>query len=298
MCSVAAEMCCVCPMFSVAHSSAEEQFLLEYSSRRIEQDAHFKILSRLGNSSVKKKDAHFKLEQDRGSEDTCSEDQDAWESESQDSSGASIDSLADDFSPGETVIIFDWDDTLFPTTALDDTPSGTECDGLQRLVREAKQTLEKAMELSDKVVIVTNATDGWMEQCCEDWFPELIPTLDKLEFMSARSAWEPKGITTPTGWKAAAFDDLIKNFYSRNWQPTWKNVIVIGDACYEHDALQDVISKAPLELIKRCRSKSIRFAPQPTAGMLACELQGLRENLDNLVTQDTCLDLSFFSESL
>lgn len=241
--------------------------------------------------------------EDPESEDTCEwdscefEDQDAWEWESQDSSRASIDSLADDFSPDETVIIFDWDDTLCPTTALNNTPSKAECEGLKNLVMEAKLTLEKAMELSAKVVIVTNATEGWMEKCCERWFPELIGTLDKLEFLSARSAWEPKGVMTPTGWKAAAFDDLIKNFYS-GYRQTWKNVIVVGDACYEHDALQEVLSQAPLELIKRCRSKSIRFAPQPTAGMLACELQGLRENLDNLVTQDTCLDLSFFSESL
>lgn len=247
---------------------------------------------------IQKKDACSKSEEDRASEDTGIEDQDAWESESQGSSGASIDSLADDFSPGETVIIFDWDDTLFPTTALDDTPSGSECDGLHRLVREAKRTLERAMELSDKVVIVTNATDGWIEQCCEDWFQDLVPTLDKLEFMSARSAWEPTGIMTPTGWKAAAFDDLVNKFYSRNWRSTWKNIIVVGDACYEHDAMQNVISQAPHELIKRCRSKSIRFAPQPTASMLACELQGLRDNFDNIVTQDTSLDLSFYSEAL
>jgi len=215
------------------------------------------------------------------------------------SSVASMDSMVDYFSPEETIIIFDWDDTICPTTALnEDCTLEVGSKSLQDLSVEARLTLEKAREVAAEVVIVTNATEGWVESSCENWLPGLRPILDMLEFASARSTWEPTGITTPTGWKAAAFEEIIRRFYSRYWRQSWKNVIVIGDACYEHEALARVASLAPQGPSKRCRAKSIRFASQPSAELLARELQMLRESFDDIVHYDDNLELGFKSESL
>jgi len=213
-------------------------------------------------------------------------------------SDALMDSMVDYHSPEETIIIFDWDDTICPTTALNE--DGTQASGkaLEDLVYEARLTLEKAREVAAEVVIVTNATDGWVESSCETWMPGLVPTLDTLEFSSARSAWEPMGILTPTGWKGAAFEETIRKFYSRYPRQSWKNIIVIGDACYEHEALAQVADLAPEFSTNRCRAKSIRFELQPSVASLARQLQMLRENLDNIVHHDDNLDLNFQSESL
>jgi hypothetical protein len=238
------------------------------------------------------------------------EDDRDWECQSMDSvssaaswtsSIVSMDSMADYDLPEETVIIFDWDDTLCPTTVLTGPlkPEGLSgCKALQDVVREARLTLERARELAGEVVIVTNASEGWMESSCERWMPGLRSTLDKVEFTSARSAWEPKGILTPTGWKEAAFEGIISKFYSRYWRQSWKNVIVIGDADYEHEALERVASLAPQGVTKRCRAKSIRFSPQPTLETLACELQMLRESFENIVRHDDSLDVSYVSQAL
>lgn len=213
------------------------------------------------------------------------------------SSVASIESIADYFSPEETIIIFDWDDTICPTTALHNDSALEGCpQALQNLVNEARRTLERARQVAAEVVIVTNATEGWVESSCERWMPSVRPVLDTLEFTSARSNWEPMGITCPTAWKAAEFEDVVKRFYSRYWRQSWKNVIVIGDASYEHEALAVVASLAPE--YGRCRAKSIRFVPQPSIEVLARELQMLRENLHDIVLHDGKLDLCFYSESL
>jgi hypothetical protein len=215
------------------------------------------------------------------------------------SSEADTDSTLDYFSPEETIILFDWDDTICPTTALnEDYTMQPDSESMQELMNQAKKTLERAREVAAEVVVVTNATEGWVETSCENWLPGLRPILDMLEFASARSTWEPKGVKTPTGWKAAAFEERIRRFYSRYPQQSWKNVIVIGDACYEHEALSHVASLAPQGPNKRCRAKSVKFAQRPSVELLARELQMLREGFDDIVNHDDDLEVYFNSASL
>ena len=73
----------------------------------------------------------------------------------------------------------------------------------------------KAQSLADRVVIITNADDGWVETSCGAWMPALLPALDDCEVISARSSFEPLGVTSPAGWKERAFSDAINRFYSR-----------------------------------------------------------------------------------
>lgn len=227
-------------------------------------------------------------------------------------SAITLDTMADYYSREETIIIFDWDDTLCPTTMMNAAlarASSAEVEdnvveeeasdaALQELVAEARKTLETAREMAAEVVIVTNATSGWIESSCESWLPGLSPALELLQVESARSSWEPTGISTPTGWKAASFEQLVRKFYSRYWNQSWKNIIVIGDACYEHEALSCVAALAPQGPTKRCRAKSIRFVPQPTVGLLACELRALRESFLDIVYHDDSLDVQLVTESL
>jgi hypothetical protein len=214
----------------------------------------------------------------------------------------SMDSLTDFHSPDETIIIFDWDDTLCPTTAFNTegmptTPEGDKA--VERLVVEVQETLRKARDLGAEVVIVTNATNGWIEGSCAKWMPNLLPTLDTVQFVSARSMWEgTTGITTPTDWKAAAFEQLVTKFYSRYWRQSWKNIIVIGDSLYEHEALDRVAKLAPQGFAKQCRAKSIKFEMQPSVERLTTELQMLRVNFEDIVFHDDDLNFQCFSESL
>jgi hypothetical protein len=140
--------------------------------------------------------------------------------------------------PNQTIIILDWDDTMCPSTAcmryhglsvLGDPPDGEVAAALQALTVEVQALLEQASLLAEKVIVVTNAEEGWVDLSCKAWLPNLAASLEKAEVASARSMWEPRGITSPAGWKARAFEDAIDRFYSRYQNQSWKNIISIGD---------------------------------------------------------------------
>lgn len=206
------------------------------------------------------------------------------------------------YKPEQTLIIFDWDDTLCPSTTcmarcginravpLTDSAAVT---ALQDVASEAAALIQRASELAAKVVIVTNAGDGWVAGSCAAWMPELQDTLQSVEVCSARAKWEPSGVSSPTGWKAREFHNVIDRFYSRYQNQSWKNVVAVGDAPYEHEALERVVEKAP-----HCRSKSVRFVTQPSIEQLAFQIRVLRETLDSIVYHDGDLDIHIPTEFL
>lgn len=207
----------------------------------------------------------------------------------------------------QTIIILDWDDTMCPSTAcmrhhglsvLGDPPEGQVARGLQDLTVECQALLDTATELADQVVVVTNAEEGWVDLACKAWLPGLQGSLEKAHVVSARSNWEPRGVASPAGWKARAFEDAIDKFYSRYQNQSWKNIISIGDAPHEREALARVVRWAPGGQGKRCRSKSVKFVLRPSIEQLTRELQMLRESLREIVLHDDDLDLHFSAESL
>ena len=99
-----------------------------------------------------------------------------------------------------------------------------------------KELLTNAKELGE-TIIITNAETGWVELSCGKWFPELLVFIKQFKIYSARSLFEPQGVTSPCGWKANAFRAAIDTFYSRYLHQSWKNVISIGDSPHEREAL-------------------------------------------------------------
>lgn len=216
-------------------------------------------------------------------------------------------SSAEFHQPNQTIIILDWDDTLCPSTScmkehglsvLGLPPEGQVAAGLREVAIQAQKVIEQACELAEKVVIVTNAEEGWIDLSCKAWLPSLLSTLATCEVTSARSTWEPQGVTSPAGWKARAFEDVIDKFYSQYQNQSWKNILSIGDAPHEREALHRVIRWAPTAVGKRCRSKSVKFVLRPSFEQLTRELQILRDSLKEIVWHDDDLDLHFSAESL
>mmetsp|Transcript_124362 Transcript_124362/g.310943 ORF Transcript_124362/g.310943 Transcript_124362/m.310943 type:complete len:421 (+) Transcript_124362:93-1355(+) len=218
------------------------------------------------------------------------DDEDALPGHSPESCARLVRALSDAtfYRPEQTLIIFDWDDTLCPSTACMASEHSDEdlAYFLHDLTRAAVALLNQAKELASKVVIVTNAGEGWVDSCCAAWMPELQATLEDLEICSARARWEPSGVSSPTGWKAREFHNVINRFYSRYENQSWKNILAVGDAPYEHEALMRVVETAPY-----CRSKSVRFMTTPSIDQLAFQIRALRETLEKVVTHDGDLDI-------
>ena len=96
-----------------------------------------------------------------------------------------------------SIIIFDWDDTLLPTTFL--TPGGifdedmdlNEIDSqkLLKLEELVSKILTEAVEKGN-VHIITNAGRGWVEYSAKRFYPSILPILSKIKIISARRQYE------------------------------------------------------------------------------------------------------------
>ena len=116
-----------------------------------------------------------------------------------------------------TTIIFDWDDTLLPSSWLSvkglrlDYPAQLPQDVLDELTTHQESVcavLTKAMQCGT-VVIITNAETGWVELSAQRFMPRVAPLLASICVFSARSTFEPMFPDNPLQWKVAAFKQLV-----------------------------------------------------------------------------------------
>jgi len=171
----------------------------------------------------------------------------------------------------QTVIVFDWDDTLLCTSFL----SSQGDDGLPMHIEQhlrstqqvARRLLERALQ-SGHTFIITNATNGWVEYSAAKWAPGLLPVLQKVRVISARSKYEPQFPGQVSKWKVEAFLEVQRTLNS----PIITNLISIGDSTFELDAAHVMASQFDTALIKTVK---LREHPSP---------EGLYKQLD-LVSQ-------------
>eukprot|EP00930_Biecheleria_cincta_P044752 TRINITY_DN30819_c0_g2_i1.p1 TRINITY_DN30819_c0_g2~~TRINITY_DN30819_c0_g2_i1.p1 ORF type:complete len:390 (+),score=58.48 TRINITY_DN30819_c0_g2_i1:38-1207(+) len=95
-------------------------------------------------------------------------------------------------SPSQTLIFFDWDDTLFPTTELfqrwqvPKSPSAKDVPDISSRQETALQKwrdalhayLQQACSLSDHVTIVTASKPGWVQYCIDKFVPQIKPLFE------------------------------------------------------------------------------------------------------------------------
>ncbi|CAE7949724.1 URA1 [Symbiodinium sp. KB8] len=159
------------------------------------------------------------------------------------------DSQSDDephaFYTEDTVLIFDWDDTMLPSSwlseqslSLDEAShiSSEQEAQLAVLAQTAAKTLRVAKRYG-KVVLVTNAECGWIELSCQKFMPSLYPHLEDVTLFSARSTYENQGMAAPFQWKYLAFETEICNYYESLTSDRLKNVISFGDSFHEREAV-------------------------------------------------------------
>lgn len=109
-------------------------------------------------------------------------------------------SQADYFKPEQTLILFDWDDTLCPSNwirtnrpTLSFFKPAPADERFQRPLLELQKHVEATLRLSlklGKVVIVTNAMDPWVETSCRNFLPQLLPLVQDIPVIYARSVYE------------------------------------------------------------------------------------------------------------
>lgn len=212
------------------------------------------------------------------------------------------------FTPDETVIIFDWDDTLFPTWYLSEVvipctdnpearPEGSSrwdqllpeespfAEGLRQHAALVEETLRTARSVA-RVGIVTLSVRPWVLSSASRYLPDLhleqlleelrIPIIYAQERLGAAVRAKADimlqdGVNLMTIAKRAAMVKLLRKLYGKS--SPWKNVISIGDSVVERDAIIDALwSQSDHESVAAPCCKTVKLVEEPTIDNLSAEL--------------------------
>jgi hypothetical protein len=231
---------------------------------------------------------------------------------------ASTGSQADYFHPQQSIVIFDWDDTLCPSHWIrinrpklqyfqpcpDDPRFKLPLESLSDQVIKVL----RASHAISKTIILTNAQVTWVEISCKNFMPRVWPVIQELglDIVYARQSVEQDvavcreldynyNSNAPQLWKERAMKDNISRFYSQYLHQSWKNIVSIGDQICEHNALR-IVSLARPTGKKKCRTKTVKLIEEPSIENLIAENQVIIQWLNGLVQYDGELNVDLTND--
>lgn len=194
-------------------------------------------------------------------------------------------------SKNNTLIILDWDDTIYPTSwtienKIDQNNYYARLKYsayFETLDIQISKTLRKLLKYGE-VVIITNAMLDWIE-ISTSALPHTSRVLKKIRVISARQQFQGKA--SMVEWKKNAFNDVIA-LAGTGTKIAYNNIISIGDAEYEYSALVNLWKVIPHKYLK-----SIKFIKSPNNIEIIEQLDIIRDNIQNICNVQRHLDLKF-----
>ena len=170
-----------------------------------------------------------------------------------------------------SLIIFDWDDTLLPTTFLtsnggpleDIKLSDSDFQRMKEIENHVYLILKESIEKGD-VYIITNAGENWVQFSSSIFYPNISELLKKIKIISARMEYEKAFPGNSRQWKIEAFLNLLKDVNNK----LVTNIICIGDSLFEIEAGRILASKFSEAFIK-----TIKFRDAPKLDELLKQLK-------------------------
>jgi len=236
--------------------------------------------------------------------------------------------------PAQTMIILDFDDTLFPTTEVfdrwgvsklgDDTVPPEKEEAMEAWRDALFNYLTEATCLSDRCVIITNSKKTWVENCVRRFAPNLakffgegpgdqrrVKVVYSVERLNQSKKLRHKQTDLrpvmrrqktreeledeQTRAKYTAMRKEVAAFYSQYPGQSWKNVISEGDMRYEHDAVTELGYRRNPKSPEKLRTKAIIVPTGPSITEITLRLQVGRLLLPAYVHVDGDLDLDLRS---
>lgn len=217
----------------------------------------------------------------------------SWSKQVPNHTSESIDSECSGQNDHRNLIVFDYDDTLFPTTFL--AQRGYRLDGprasseIESLLDDYSTVVECTLleaERHGRVVILTNAESGWISLTSQKFMPRLAKVLDRYPAISARSTYEPLGVVGPFNWKLKAFQALLSEYSAIMKATCIRNIVSLGDSLHERDAVQQASSS-----FERFFCKSIKLIERPDITELMRQHQLIQDCFTQVISHDGTLDL-------
>lgn len=185
----------------------------------------------------------------------------------------------------QTVIIFDWDDTLLCTKFLTRLARGSSASvdaQLRSIEAHARQLLETALRVGH-TFIITNAQSGWVEESATQWLPGLVPLLEKVPVISAQSRYGKCYPNDVAQWKVQTFLDVRKQFDSE----VLTNLVALGDSKWEMEAARVLGGEFTEAFVK-----TIKFQEGPSAADLVKQLGLVASKFEQIITNARDMKIS------
>jgi hypothetical protein len=191
-----------------------------------------------------------------------------------------------------TIIFLDWDDTLLCSSVLSGNgiKLDTCLDGATDLMNQLDELSTSVINILNiamsygEVHIVTNGETGWVQLSAQKFVPRVVPYLEKLTVLSARSTFESRFPDKPMLWKFHAFQHSLVELYSDS--DCIKNILSFGDSHAEREAIRSVTRGLPYT-----KTKSIKFAERPSIEQLQRQLELVGNCFQYIFNHEEDLDL-------
>lgn len=192
----------------------------------------------------------------------------------------------------KTLFIYDWDDTLFPSTwTFNENIQLTNIGNtvyahsynFEKIDMVVSKLLSETLKYG-KIIIVTNANREWINMSSV-----VLPTVSEIlkkniDVFSARDLYQNNFPIEK--WKRNTFQTNILEHINAS-----KQIISIGDDVYEYEAL--------VSLNKTTRNKkylkTIKLEKYPSVDKLIDQLNVLKRSIKNICEQKSHMDLKFIN---
>ena len=190
-----------------------------------------------------------------------------------------------------TIIILDWDDTLYPTSwtmdkGIDLTDPKSRYKHMKHfkeLDKHLSSTL-KYMSTLGEIVIITNAMPEWVELSVSV-LPETKNCLVDIDIISARKRYQ--NYAKMSEWKKLTFmEEMTKRIKSQKY----RNILSLGDAEYEHYALINLYN---WDMMPHKYLKSIKFIKSCDYNVLLDQIKVIRKYIAHICKVKRQMDLTF-----
>jgi len=192
------------------------------------------------------------------------------------------------------IIIIDWDDTLYPTTWI----NKNKINFTDKIIKENYMLFLKDLDNSisnllinlnrrSDIYIITNASISWINTCLIS-LPKTENTINNgnIRKISARDIYQSK--YQAKDWKILTFSNLIKDISNKVDNNDILNIISLGDADYEYNALLNIDN---LNIDNRFLLKSIKFITKPEYNYILDQIEFINENYNNIIDKFGFIDL-------
>jgi len=197
-----------------------------------------------------------------------------------------------------TIVILDWDDTLFPTSWISNNNIDISDEDVRMKYRIYFSELDNIVYnlLTDinkysRIVIVTNASLKWFYSSVQ-----MLPNSEgyirsNIPIISARDLHSYNYPLEPNKWKVEVYNSLIQPIINTEQV---QNIISVGDGPSEFYALTNLAFNNNKDIYY----KTIRLVGNPTIKQLLEQIKIMNINIANIVFKKEHLDLVFGNRNI